>query len=231
MVSKIEVLAYYISLGMEIYLIVSASNALGSNSVTLNSIEVSAFGIQLRTLGFAFSVVLLLMDLATLKSYYLEEQRKKEEPEDKSSGFEALKIYCYQYFVTSTIELYLLVSLIIIFGLDVVATNFEPGKVLNVVFLMVDYIMVCFRSTAKLASVSKGEYFEPKSWLRTELTYPFILVIFTLIAVFDMLEGVIMFPFSFFWSLESLLKEKWLPGFLETAEICAPVKNVVDSLT
>ena len=229
MVSKLEILAYYVSLGVD-------SNGIISFGMAASRVEVNSNAARTRldaTLGFGFGVfiALLLMDLATLKSYYLEETGQAADTGKDSPGHESLKNTSYQYIATSTVELHLLIFLISLFiiALGIVAGAETQG--LNLALLVLDYLTVCFRATSKLFSLSQTEYFNPRTFLRTDASYPLCLIFYLFISLWDMLEGLCYLPLSICWSLKSLRDEKWLPDFIEGGDFCAPVTNLIQNLT
>ena len=229
MVSKLEILAYYISLAVDLNVIISVGVAASSVEPGSDAANPALEG--LGVIGLGFSVALFLMDLATLKSYYLEDTGQVANTGKDSSGFESLQTASYQYIATSTVELYLLIALISLFGATLGTTTATGGQDLNITLLVLDYVMVCFRATAKLFSLSQTEYFNPRTFRGTDTSYPFSLLLFAFVSIWDMLEGLCYLPLSICWSLKTLRDEKWLPDFIEGGDFCAPVTNLVQNLT
>ena len=211
MVSKIEILAYYVSLGFDTFFIYSLAVRIGNPPPVNNPGDVTS--ILLDIISFAASLMLMLLDISTLRNVALETTLREKV---LYSDDDADKSYAIAYMIDSRLEMMTLVAftvtLVVVAITDTTGTD-QSGIMLNVVFGVIDYILVAVRSSVRLNLFTKEQSFDVLELQYWDNLFPFNLVVFTLFALFDGLRAIVFFPFTLRWSLNMLFEARWLPEF------------------
>ena len=227
MVSKIEILAYYISFALDIYFIISlafrVADVLSKPSPT-DPAQTTAIVLDLMSFGFAIG--LFLLDITTLQNYYLETtQRDREDPSDKS--------YAVAYIIDSKLELFALVVFVTVLSAVTFTDNSGADRtdaILNIAFGIVDYIVIALRSTVRLKAFSNEESFDVLRLQYWDNLFPFNLLYFVLFSACDIAKAVVLSPCTIRWSIKVLCTARWFPEFAGEG-VFAPITSGLQAVT
>ena len=215
MVSKIEIIAHYISLGLDIYFIVFA----GLRLKDIQQVSQIDAELGLLLVSACFALLLFILDITTLQNFYLKEkQRKADERENKPFDPETPETdYMWAYVIDAKLEMLTLTGFIAFLMVVALADNPEidqAGVIFNIVLAMIDYAIVALRTALKLREFSEQRSFDVLGVQDYENLFPLYIVPFGLFALLDGTVAVCRFPFSFCWSVKALFKAPWFPKFL-----------------
>lgn len=196
-ISKFQVALFFSSLGLDCYFIVTLAGAL--NPTTTES------------LGLAFAVVLLALDVTTLVSFYEGEQWHSfsKIPTAWVEGNHCSRMlpgHELKYRATSKLECYILVVFIMLL------ISFQ-GTVLDIVFALLDYVLVCLRLLLRLRMFASSESYDMRAVNKLEDPWPYSLVVFSLITVFDVISSVLYFPEALWKTLTQFWEMDRFPDF------------------
>lgn len=199
-ISRVELLAYYASLGVDIYLVVVLSEfVIGASAA--GSPDTVRF---INDISFAFAVCLIGLDIATLKSYFVIPETL--ESIDEEDG-DLSKVYLI-YVASTRVESYLLLCLI-----GVLAANLAEGgeDPLGFIFVVVDYLIVNLRVWLRLTSIAPVKAFDIDRIGRIEDFFPFNVVGYGMVAAVDVFWGLRHIPKIFEGSYKVFVYGRWLP--------------------
>lgn len=227
MVSKVEILAYYLSLGLDLYFIISLAFRVVeiSNGSAIATTQAERTAQTLDTLSFGFAVALLVLDITTLKSYYMESARS--EKEDRK-----MNRLAFAYVVDSKLEM----LAIFVFFVLLVATSatstveVSADTYLNIGFAVVDYLVVAVRSTLRINGFTKDGEYDVFMMQYYDNLFPFSLVFYFLYSLYDIAQGILFLPCTIVWSVRALFTVRWLPEFAGEG-VFAPITSGLQAVT
>ena len=208
-ISRLELLAYFASLGIDIYLAVDLGSALGTappgNSVAQLVIDLS----------FAFALCLIGLDIATLKSYFVADETLATIEEE---GGRLSRIYNI-YLASARVESYLLLCLLGVLAGTLASSGQDP---LGLVFVVIDYLIVNLRLWLRLRSIAQVNAFDIEGIGLIETFFPLNVIYYGIFAAYDIALGLIQIPAIVYGSFQVLVYGRWLPKgnlqkFLELA--------------
>lgn len=228
MVSKVEILAYYFSLVVDLYFIIALGVEIGGYLFGDAPIPDTQTDL-LNAFTFGFASGLFLLDTATLKSYYMEETRVKAEPRK-------LNDVAFYYIMTSKVEIYSLLSFLVLLVLALLTTSDPSGSVsisgenaFNVALVVIDYVIVVVRSTLRINAFTMEKEFDARYLRDWENAAPFNIIYSFLIAVVDVLSGLARLPCTVTWSLCTLKNAPWFPDTLSDG-LFTPMLSGIQSI-
>ena len=227
MVSKLEILAYYLSLGLDLYFITSLALRvleIANGTVVATNTEEST-ALTLDVISFGFALALLLLDITTLKSYYLENTKSEK-------GDRKMNRLAFAYVVDSKLEM----LAIFIFISLLVATSATSAFLastdtyLNIGFGVVDYAVVALRSTVRINGFSKDGEYDVFMMQYYDNLFPFTIIYFVLYSLYDIIQGIVLFPCTMIWSVRALCTVRWFPEFVDDG-MFAPITSGPQAVT
>lgn len=212
-ISRVELLAYFASLGVDIFLVVDLSPSLDVAPVGNSVIPL------VNKVSFGFAICLIGLDIATLKSYFAADETLKTVAEEKGELSRAYTIYL----ASSRIETYLLLALLGFLGGTLGSSGSASGQdPLGLIFVAVDYIIVMLRLWLRLVSIAQVQAFDIDRIGLFESFFPLNIIFYAFIAAFDVVLGLMSIPAIAYGSFQVLVHGRWLPKgnlqrFLELA--------------
>ena len=168
-----------------------------------------------NTLSFFFAVILIGLDIGTLKSYFVAEETLETIEEE---GGWLSKVY-FIYMATARVESYLLLSLTGVLAANVAQAGQDP---IGLVFVIIDYVIINLRAWLRLQSVAGVNAFDIETIGRIENFFPLNVMLYAVVAAADIAMGLYNIRAILQGSYKVLRYGRWLPKgdlqrFLELA--------------
>lgn len=209
MISKVEILSYYFSLGVDLYFISTLAPKIVNSPTNSDSDIGKAVLRGLDVMSLAVAITLLCLDFATLKIYYVKSTQSKTEDGN-------LNKLAFEYLVDTRVELLAIVFVTVFLASTRSGFTMPTSAAIDVsiAFGLMDFFLVAARSTARINAYLEDPEYDVFLMQYYDNLLPFSIIYFLCFSLYDVIQAFVLLPRTILWSIHALYAEPWLPDFV-----------------